>query len=221
MPFAWHQNDNSTLKRPPAISKPPNALLIVLNNKGKVESWLKNLVIFGLLVTFYTLTRPLNHSESYDCFTYALFAENYELGKAPDSRNILFQATNRLVYLAAQTVGVNVGTLDLLVGSSIITGALSLLLFARLMQVGFGASPVSAWAGAIYEMPQEVNIRTAKPNIENGLDKSNELEEYLSKSQRNSTRLSLRADFTIPIETGAKKQNKHLWPQTKDCEFPE
>ena len=50
------------------------------------------LLIVGLLIVFYAVTRPINHSESYDSINYALFAENFELGTAPDSRNILFHA---------------------------------------------------------------------------------------------------------------------------------
>jgi len=108
------------------------------------------LVIFFLLVLFYAMTRPLNHSESYDSINYVLFAENFALGTAPDSRNILFHAVNRIVVIAANTLGVNVGTLELLSGISILTGAMSVVLFARLMRRRFGVSVFSSWAGAAF-----------------------------------------------------------------------
>ena len=108
------------------------------------------LAVFCLLVVFYTATRPLNHSESYDTINYVLFAENFPLGTAPDSRNILFHAINRTVVVAAETLGLNVGTLELLSGISILVGAMALVIFARLMQRHFGVSAFSAWAGAAF-----------------------------------------------------------------------
>lgn len=106
--------------------------------------------VFCLLVVFYTATRPLNHSESYDTLNYVLFAENFPLGTAPDSRNILFHAINRTVVVAAESLGLNVGTLELLSGISILVGAMALVLFARLMKRHFGVSTFSAWAGAAF-----------------------------------------------------------------------
>lgn len=107
-------------------------------------------MIFCLLVVFYTLTRPINHSESYDSINYVLFAQNFSLGTAPDARNILFHAINRIVVVAADTLGFNVGTLELLSAISILTGAMSLVLFARLMHRRFDVSKFSAWAGAAF-----------------------------------------------------------------------
>ena len=108
----------------------------------------KCLAVLCLLLSFYGLTRPLNHSESYDSINYVLFAENFPLGEAPDSRNILFHALNRVTFLAAQACGANVGTLELLSGISILAGALSLILFAQMMQRRFEVSPFAAWSGA-------------------------------------------------------------------------
>ena len=108
------------------------------------------LVMFCLLVVFYTVTRPLNHSESYDSINYVLFAENFPLWTAPDSRNILFHAVNRIAVVAADTMGFNVGTLELLSGISILIGAMSLVLFARLMQEHLNVSAFSAWSGTAF-----------------------------------------------------------------------
>lgn len=108
----------------------------------------KCLAVLCLLLSFYGVTRPLNHSESYDSINYALFAENFPLGEAPDSRNILFHALNRVTFLGAQACGFDVGTLELLSGISILAGALSVILFAQMMKRRFEVSPFAAWAGA-------------------------------------------------------------------------
>ena len=119
----------------------------------KNDAWKERalcMLMFCVLAVFYTVTRPLNHSESYDTINYVLFAENFPLGTAPDSRNILFHAVNRIVVVAADAVGFNVGTLELLSGISILLGAMSPVLCARLMQRRFGVSAFSAWAGAAF-----------------------------------------------------------------------
>ena len=116
----------------------------------RIRGLLKSLLVLCLLVTFYAITRPLNHSESYDTISYTLFAENFPVGTAPDSRNILFHAFNRILFVASDTLGLNIGTLELLASISILTGALSLMLFARLMKTRFGVSTFSAYAGAAF-----------------------------------------------------------------------
>ena len=110
----------------------------------------QSLAILCLLITFYAMTQPLNHAESYDSLNYVLFAENYPLGTAPDSRNILFHAFNRVLVVASDSLGLDIGSLELLSGVSILTGALSLMLFAGLMKKRFGVSTFSAWAGAAF-----------------------------------------------------------------------
>ena len=114
--------------------------------KGKIQC----LAVLCLLIAFYALTRPLNHAESYDGINYALFAENFPLGTAPDSRNILFHVVNRILVVASESLGLNVGTLELLSSVSIVTGALSLILFARLMRKRFQVSAFSANSGAAF-----------------------------------------------------------------------
>ena len=108
------------------------------------------LLIVGLLIVFYAATRPLNHSESYDSINYALFAENFELGTAPDSRNILFHAFNRSLFLTSESLGLGIGALELISYVSIISGAFSLVLFARLLKLRFGVSTFAAWTGAAF-----------------------------------------------------------------------
>lgn len=111
---------------------------------------IQGLVVLCLLVTFYAMTRPLNHSESYDTISYVLIAENFPLGTAPDSRNILFHAFNRILVVASDSLGLTIGILELLASICILTSALSLMLFARLMKTRFGVSTFSAYAGAAF-----------------------------------------------------------------------
>ena len=110
----------------------------------------QGLVVLCLLVTFYSMTRPLNHSESYDTLSYVLIAENFPLGTAPDSRNILFHAVNRILVVAKDTLGFDIGSLEFLASISILASALSLILFTRLMKSRFGVSTFSAYAGAAF-----------------------------------------------------------------------
>ena len=108
------------------------------------------LLIVCLLIAFYAITRPLNHSESYDSITYALFAENFPLGTAPDSRNILFHVVNRALFVTSDWLGLEFRALELISFVSIITGSLSLVMFARLLKRRFGVSPFAAWTGATF-----------------------------------------------------------------------
>ena len=118
------------------------------NTEESLRDWLWYLLIACLLIAFYTTTRPLNHSESYDSITYALFAENYTLGTAPDSRNILFHVVNRSLFVTSEWLGLGFRPLELICFVSIVTGALSLVIFARLLKLRFGVSPFAAWTGA-------------------------------------------------------------------------
>lgn len=108
------------------------------------------LLIVCLLIAFYVFTRPLNHSESYDSVTYALFAENFSLGTAPDSRNILFHVVNRALFVTSEWLGLGFRALELISFVSIVTGALSLVIFARLLKRRFDVSPFAAWTGAAF-----------------------------------------------------------------------
>ena len=101
-----------------------------------------------LLIAFYWLTRPLNQSESYDSINYALFAENFSFGTAPDSRNVLFHMFNRALFVASEGLGLNLGALELISFVNIICAALSLVLFARLMTKCYKVSQFAAYCGA-------------------------------------------------------------------------
>ena len=122
-----------------------------MNDKQEpLKERLWQLLIGCLLIVFYALTRTLNHSESYDSINYALFAENFPLGTAPDSRNILFHALNRVLFVASEWLGLEIGALDLICWVSILAGAFSVVLFAQLMHRRFSVSPFAAWTGAAF-----------------------------------------------------------------------
>ena len=72
------------------------------------------------------------------------------MGTAPDSRNILFQIVTRIAFVVSQGLGFNIRAIDLIVGISVLTSSFSLILFAQLMQNGFGVSSFAAWAGAAF-----------------------------------------------------------------------
>jgi hypothetical protein len=120
------------------------------DKKESLKERLWHAVITCLLIAFYAMTRTVNHSESYDSINYALFAENFPLGTAPDSRNILFHALNRILFVTSEWIGLNIRALELISMVSIVTGALSVILFARLMKRRFGVSPFAAWTGAAF-----------------------------------------------------------------------
>lgn len=120
------------------------------DKKVPVRERLWYLGITSLLIAFYALTRSLNHSESYDSINYALFAENFPLGTAPDSRNILFHVVNRILFVTSQWLELNIGALELIASVSIVTGALSVVIFAWLMKNRFGVSSFAAWTGAAF-----------------------------------------------------------------------
>lgn len=120
------------------------------DKQESLKERLWHVVIACLLIAFYALTRTLNHSESYDSINYALFAENFSLGTAPDSRNILFHVLNRILFVTSEWLGLSIGALELIVSVSVVTGALSVVLFARLMKIRFGVSTFAAWTGAAF-----------------------------------------------------------------------
>jgi len=128
-----------------------NHLMQTMNEKKEsLQDRLTYVVAAGLLIVFYAMTRTLNHSESYDSINYALFAENFSLGTAPDSRNILFHAFNRVLFVTSEWLGLGVGALELIAWVGIVTGAFSVVLFARLMKTRFGVSSFAAWTGAAF-----------------------------------------------------------------------
>ena len=117
------------------------------------ETWQERLwylLVVCLLIAFYAITRPLNHSESYDSINYSLFAENFPLGTAPDSRNVLFHVVNRVMFVTSEWLGLELRALELISFMSIVTGAFSLVIFARLLKRRFGVSAFAAWAGAAF-----------------------------------------------------------------------
>ena len=104
--------------------------------------------IFAALVLFYGLTLPANTIEAIDGYDYALAAETIPLANSHDTRSILFHKINRVIYLTAAKVVPGARAYTLLRWQSILVAAGALLLFARLMIVGFGLTATAAWVGA-------------------------------------------------------------------------
>lgn len=104
--------------------------------------------IFAALVLFYGVTLPGNTIEAIDGYDYALAAETIPMANSHDTRSILFHKINRAVYLAASTIAPGVRAYTVLRWESILAAAGALILFARLMVVGFGLTPIAAWIGA-------------------------------------------------------------------------
>jgi hypothetical protein len=104
--------------------------------------------IFAALVFFYGLTLPGNTVEAIDGYDYALAAETIPLTNSHDTRSILFHKINRVVYLAAANVAPGVRAYTVLRWLSVLAAAGAIILFARLMVVGFGLAPVAGWTGA-------------------------------------------------------------------------
>ena len=104
--------------------------------------------IFAALVLFYGLTLPGNTIEAIDGYDYALAAETIPLANSHDTRSILFHKINRVIYLTAAKVVPGVRAYTVLRWQSILVAAGALLLFARLMMVGFSLTATAAWTGA-------------------------------------------------------------------------
>jgi hypothetical protein len=105
-------------------------------------------LIFAALVAFYAITMPANTVEAIDGYDYALAAETIALDTTHDTRSILFHKFNRVVYLASKQIKPDIRAYELLRWTSIVAAAGAVILFARLMVVGFQLAPSVAWLGA-------------------------------------------------------------------------
>jgi hypothetical protein len=104
--------------------------------------------VFAAIVLLYGLTLPGNTVESIDGYDYAFAAENVSLANSHDTRSILFHKINRVFYLAADAVVPGVRAYTVLRWGSVLAGAGAVILFARLMIVGFAMPAAPAWLGA-------------------------------------------------------------------------
>jgi hypothetical protein len=103
-----------------------------------------------VLVTLYMLTDPGNRFESIDGYDYARAAETVALRFAHDTRSLLFHKLNRLLYLGSQALGLPFDAHRIIRTVSMLAGAASVVLLARLLTERFAVSrDVGVLAGAI------------------------------------------------------------------------
>jgi hypothetical protein len=110
--------------------------------------WRLGAALFLGLLAFYAVTMPQNTVEAIDGYDYALAAETIPLANSHDTRSILFHKINRVAYLAAASIKPSVRAYELLRWQSILAAAGAVLLFARLLVVGFDLAPTIAGLGA-------------------------------------------------------------------------
>jgi hypothetical protein len=106
------------------------------------------LAIFIALVATYAVTAPKNTVEAIDGYDYALAAETLSLNETHDTRSILFHKFNRIAYLTVSRIAPHGRAYELLRWPSILAAAGAVILFARLMVVGFQLTRTVAWLGA-------------------------------------------------------------------------
>jgi hypothetical protein len=104
-------------------------------------------ILLGL-IAFYAITMPKNTVEAIDGYDYALAAETIPLAHTHDTRSILFHKINRIAYVTAAQLKPDIHAYELLRWQSILVAAGAVLLFARLMIIGFEVAPTAAWIGA-------------------------------------------------------------------------
>lgn len=104
--------------------------------------------VFVLLVAFYLLTAPGNHTESMDGFSYTTKVVEEPLGAAPHRRILLWVAGMRCLYLAASAVVPSLDPYALISGVDAAFAALGVILLASLLRHGFRLDPRSSWLTA-------------------------------------------------------------------------
>ncbi len=107
------------------------------------------LAAFFLLLAFFSLTNPRNHSEANDALGYALTVEQAPAAQLWHSQHVLYFPTAKLVFLAAQKIGLADRANPVLIWFSRVCGALTLLaafLLLRRRAVAFSAALAGAAA---------------------------------------------------------------------------
>lgn len=112
-----------------------------------VPNWALIAIFVGLFI-FYAATSPVTRFESIDGYDYAQAAEIVPLELTYDSRSILFHKINRVLFVAAQAIGVPWDAHKLIRTMCILSAAASVLLMLRLCAVGFGLSWATSWLAA-------------------------------------------------------------------------
>jgi hypothetical protein len=105
---------------------------------------------FLLLLAFYALTNPRNHSEANDALGYALAAEQAPAAQAWHSQHLLYVPAAKLLFAAAQKTGLADRANPVLILFSRVCGALAVLaVFALLRRRQVAPSAACAGAAAL------------------------------------------------------------------------
>ena len=93
---------------------------------------------FLLLLGFYTLTNPRNHSEANDALGYALTVEQTPAAQLWHSQHLLYFPVAKLLFVGAQKTGLADRANPVLMGFSRVCGALTVLaVFLLLRTIGY------------------------------------------------------------------------------------
>jgi hypothetical protein len=95
---------------------------------------LKPIVFFGMILGFFMLTAPANHSEAEDSYYYARMAEQGAWSEMFHAHHLIHLPLMRMVFRAVQFAGYTGRSFPVLVGVSMVSGALAACLFAALLR---------------------------------------------------------------------------------------
>ncbi|MFA7256173.1 MAG: hypothetical protein WC047_01175 [Kiritimatiellales bacterium] len=95
---------------------------------------LKPILFFAAILGFFLLTVPANHSEAEDAYFYARMAEQGAWPGLFHMHHLIYLPLMRMIFRAVQLVGYNGRAFPVLTGVSMICGALTVCLFAVLLQ---------------------------------------------------------------------------------------
>ncbi len=99
-----------------------------------MSSRLKGVILFIALLGFFVLTVPANHSEAEDAYYYACMAEQGAWTEMFHAHHLFYLPLMRIVFRIVQFAGYTGRALPILIGSSMVSGALAICLFAALLR---------------------------------------------------------------------------------------
>ena len=103
--------------------------------------------LFFIILGFFVLTMPANHSEAEDAYHYARMTEQGAPAELFHAHHLLYLPLMRGIYRAAQFTGYSGRALPVLIGVSMVSGAWAVCLFAAVLRwagVSRGASALFA-----------------------------------------------------------------------------
>jgi len=92
------------------------------------------ILFFGVILGFFMLTVPANHSEAEDAYYYARMAEQGAWSEMFHAHHLIYLPLMRMVFRTAQFAGYTGRSFPVLTGISMISGALAVCLFVALLR---------------------------------------------------------------------------------------